>query len=219
MLLPALTTALLRAEATGFATAESAHAEPALYGRNDGKAIGTYIEQKFRAYLASRFAFTVGNSASGIDFPSLNVDVKTTSSAKPQSSCPYKSARQKFLGLGYDLLVFVYDKLDDASTKTATLTFSSVFFIEAPYTGDYQATTMLNQLLSNNADEDDLTAFLQEKAAHIDDIEAATLAAEFLRLGQVPNGYLTLTAVPQWRLAYARAVRMAGTTNGIHKLV
>jgi len=46
------------------------------------------------------------------------VDIKVTSIRQPQSSCPFKSARQKIYGLGYSLIVFVYDKKDDPATKT-----------------------------------------------------------------------------------------------------
>ena len=42
--------------------------------------VGTYLEQKFREYLESRYNFVKGNSASGIDFPELLVDMKVTAS-------------------------------------------------------------------------------------------------------------------------------------------
>lgn len=211
---------MLRAEAKQFAAAESSHAESSLYGLNDGKTIGTYLEKRFKAYLAKRYDFSGGNSASGLDFPSLNVDVKTTSAVKPQSSSPYKSARQKIFGLGYDLLVFVYEgKQDDPATKSATLRFSSVVFVEAAQTADYQTTTGLNKLLANNANEDDLVDFLHDRKMLIDDIESAAIATDLLTLGQIPVGFLTMTAVPQWRLKYTRAVTVAGTVAGIHKLL
>lgn len=50
----ALTLEILKSEATVFARDESAHREPLLYGVTDGKAIGTYIEHKFRFYLRER---------------------------------------------------------------------------------------------------------------------------------------------------------------------
>jgi hypothetical protein len=62
------------------------------YGVTDGKAVGTYLEHKFKLYLKERYEFLEGNSASGIDFPGLLVDVKVTSIRQPQSSCPFKSA-------------------------------------------------------------------------------------------------------------------------------
>jgi len=58
------------------------------------------------------------SSAKGIDFPELGVDLKTTSIKQPQSSCPFKSARQKIYGLGYHLLVFVYEKIDEQTRQT-----------------------------------------------------------------------------------------------------
>ena len=53
----------------------------------------------------------------GIDAPELDVDIKVTSIKQPQSSCPFKSARPKRYGLGYNLLVFVYEKSDDHANK------------------------------------------------------------------------------------------------------
>ena len=83
-----------------------------LYGITDGKAVGTYVEHAFHAHLRKRYTYTLGSSASGIDFPELEVDLKVTSSRQPQSSCPFREASQKVYGLGYHLLVYVYDKLD-----------------------------------------------------------------------------------------------------------
>ena len=108
----------LLTEASDFAEVESKYDEPALFGVTDGKAVGTYLEHKFTSYLMERYSFGAGNSASGIDIPSLNVDIKVTSIRQPQSSCPYKSARQKIYGLGYHLIVFVYEKTDDQVART-----------------------------------------------------------------------------------------------------
>src|SRR5438874_170711 len=107
-----LTIPKLQSEATAFARVESAYPEPTLYGVTDGKAIGTYLEHKFRAHLEVRYAFAHSSSAAGIDFPDLHVDMKVTAITQPQSSCPFKSARQKIFGLGYAVLVFVYEKKD-----------------------------------------------------------------------------------------------------------
>ena len=56
-------------------------------------------------------------------FPGLFVDIKVTSAKQPQSSARFKSARQKIFGLGYSLLIFVYDKVDDSTNRTANLKF------------------------------------------------------------------------------------------------
>lgn len=118
---PILTIEDLIQEAGTFAVQESGHQEPLLFGITDGKAVGTYLEQKFRLHLQDRYAFQPGNSAEGVDFPGLLVDVKTTSIRQPQSSCPFKSARQKVYGLGYSLLIFVYEKRDDPIAVAANL--------------------------------------------------------------------------------------------------
>lgn len=144
-----MTIDILLDEAREFAQAESIYPEPTLYGVTDGKAIGTYVKQKFKAYLAIKYTFVKGNSASGIDLPELGIDIKVTSVTQPQSSCPFKSARQKIFGLGYCLLVFVYEKTDDSQTRTATLNILHTIFIEKDRTADYQITTGLQQILAN----------------------------------------------------------------------
>ena len=118
---PTLQIQTLLSEAAQFAVEESTHDEPALFGVTDGKAVGTYLEHKFQGLLEQKYIYDVGSSAKGIDFPGLNVDMKVTSVKQPQSSSPFKSARQKVRGLGYSLLVFVYQKSDNDRTQTARL--------------------------------------------------------------------------------------------------
>ncbi|MDJ0533239.1 MAG: hypothetical protein QNJ70_12210 [Xenococcaceae cyanobacterium MO_207.B15] len=48
---PELTTEILIQEAAIFSEAENKHNEPSLYGITDGKAVGTYLEKKFKDYL------------------------------------------------------------------------------------------------------------------------------------------------------------------------
>lgn len=104
---PQLTIETIIKEASQLSKTESNHDEPSLYGVTDGKAVGTYLEHKFTGYLENIYTYEPGNSASGIDFPDVGVDVKVTSIRQPQSSCPFKSAQQKIYGLGYNLLIFV----------------------------------------------------------------------------------------------------------------
>ncbi len=130
-------------EAGIFSAVESQHSEPLLYGVTDGKAVGTYLEQKFKLYLQNKYDFIKGNSASGIDFPGLLVDIKVTSVKQPQSSCPFKSARQKIFGLGYSLIIFVYEKVDNSTNRTATLSIFNTIFVSAERTADFQITSPL----------------------------------------------------------------------------
>lgn len=93
----ALTLETLKLEATVFARDESAHRESSLYGVTDGKAIGTYIEHKFRSYLRERYNFIEGSSASGIDFPELEVDMKATSIRHHNPHAPSNLLVRRFM--------------------------------------------------------------------------------------------------------------------------
>lgn len=212
-----LTLECLKAEAKAFAASESAHHEPALFGVTDGKAVGTYFEHKFRKHLQERFDFQEGSSAKGIDFPELDVDMKVTSVKQPQSSCPYKSARQKIYGLGYSLLIFVYDKTDDPARKTGHLDVQHVIFVEKERTADYQTTTGICKILDNQGNKDDLLAFMQERMLPVDDIEAENIADELLRK-RPEIGYLTISNALQWRLQYSRVIQEADRVSGVIRL-
>lgn len=104
---PSLTIEKLVAEAKIFC--ETTSSIPELFGVTDGKAVGTIIEHKFKRHLTEVYEVASGNSASGIDLPGAEIqtDIKVTSIKQPQSSCPFKDAKQKIFGLGYNLLVFV----------------------------------------------------------------------------------------------------------------
>lgn len=213
----ALTIDLLCMEAQVFSDLECQHAEPALFGVTDGKAVGTYLEHKFKMYLQERYDFAPGNSANGIDFPSLGVDMKVTSIRQPQSSCPFKSARQKVYGLGYGLIVFVYDKADDAASRSATLRMTDTVFVEPQRTADFQMTRGLRQIVENEGNEEDLMAFMSEKNLPVDDIELKNLAEEILR-NKPEQGYLTISNALQWRLQYARVIEKAGSESGLRSI-
>ena len=214
---PNLSTELLKGAAAVFAGIESAHGEPTMYGVTDGKAIGTYLEHKFREYLLKQFTFAEGNSAKGIDFPGLAVDMKTTSIRQPQSSCPYKSARQKVFGLGYAILVLVYEKTDDQTAKTGCLDIEHVVYIEKEQTADFQMTRGLRQILENEGNKDDIIAFMADKNLPVDDIEAGQIADELLTEAPL-QGYLTISNALQWRLQYGRVIDKAGNVDGVFRL-
>ena len=144
---PRLTIERLRDCAGAFAAEQGGRHVKSLHGVTDGKAVGTHIEHEFQEYLEARFSFRKSTSAAGIDFPDLLVDIKTTSIRQPQSSCPFKSARQKIYGLGYSLLVFAYEKKDDARRKAGVLTIRHVVFVAAEQTADFQTTKGILALL------------------------------------------------------------------------
>jgi len=214
---PKLTLDAIIQEARTFSEAESTHKETLIYGTTDGKAVGTYIEKKFRRYLLEKYEFQQGNSAKGIDFPELNLEIKTTSIKQPQSSCPFKSARQKIYGLGYSIILFVYEKTDDPSTKTANLNFLHTIFVHESKTADYQITRGLREILSHEGNKDDILAYLSDKNLLIDDIEANAIADALLQ-AKPEQGYLTISNALQWRLQYSRVIQVAGTIEGIERL-
>lgn len=201
-------------EAKDFAQTESVFKNPALFGVTDGKAVGTYLEHKFQDTLQEKYQFIRGSSAKGIDFPDLSVDIKVTSVKQPQSSCPFRSTRQKIYGLGYSLLVFVYDKIDDSNSKISVLNILHTSFVESSRTADFQTTSGLLKILDNNSNKDDILAFFEERMLPLDSVEAEKLADEILTNPPFV-GYLTISNALQWRLQYSRIIEQAGQTSGI----
>lgn len=215
-----LTLATVKEEAWNFCKYQEGVAVPHLYGSSDGKAVGTYIEHEFKKYLSQKYSFMDGNSARGIDLPGDEIltDIKVTSIKQPQSSCPFKSARQKVYGLGYNLLLFVYEKIDDHASQSATFKFVSCAFIDKDRTADFQTTKMINDILSNDGNEDDLFAFFHDKNIPGDEIVYTQLAEEILA-NPPKQGYLTISNALQWRLQYKRIVLLPESIEGIDKII
>jgi len=206
--LKTLTLELLKQHARLFLEIQNDADVPELFGVTDGKAVGTYIEHTFQDYLEAQFEYERGSSASGIDFPRLNVDLKVTSARQPQSSSPFRSAKQKVYGLGYHLLVFVYQKTDDETQQVARLSFRHVIFIDKDYTADYQTTRGILNILEHDGNIDDIDAFLQERNLPLDDVGRRELATHILQ-HPPQQGYLTISNALQWRLQYGRAINLA----------
>ena len=212
-----LTAEILCDEAGEFSRVVSNSPEPSLYGVTDGKAVGTHLEHKFREYLARRYDFEEGSSAKGIDFPLISVDMKVTSIKQPQSSCPFKSARQKIYGLGYSLLIFVYEKTDDHERRSGALNILHNIYLQAHRTGDYQITRGVRAILDNEGNKDDLIAFMFDKNLPVEEIEADDIADEILR-NPPEQGFLTISNALQWRLQYRRIIETAGNEEGIVRI-
>jgi hypothetical protein len=213
---PELTIKLLQEEAAIFAEFESTHDEPSLYGVTDGKAVGTYLEHKFTAFLSTKYDYKKGSSAVGIDIPGLGVDIKVTSIKQPQSSCPFKSAAQKVYGLECHLLIFVYEKFDDDKNKTTRLNLLHTIFVDQELTGDFQTTSGLREILGRSGNVDDVMAFIIERNLPLDEIGVIEIAN---RIMQTPpaQGYLTISNALQWRLQYKRVIELAGEILGIKR--
>jgi hypothetical protein len=215
-----LTIEKLIEEAQIFCVEQSKFQHKELYGVTDGKAVGTLIEHKFQSHLNDKYEVIVGSSAKGIDLPSddIQTDIKVTSIKQPQSSCPFKDAKQKIFGLGYNLLVFVYDKSDDPKTQTAILNFVSCSFVHKERTADYTTTYRLREMVKDGANEADIIAYLQDKNIPADEITLAKVAEQIL-VTPPEQGYLTISNALQWRLQYQRIVALTDDIPGIDKII
>lgn len=211
-----LTQETLVATAKEFCKQKHVYAE--LFGITDGKAVGTFVEQKIQQHIASLYDTTPGNAASGLDLPAVETDIKVTSIRQPQSSCPYRSARQKIYGLGYNLLLFVYEKKDDHKNKVAILTFVHCALIDKSRTADYQLTRSIAEILARNGTQEDIFALLNDRGLPGDDVVHTELASEIIQ-SPPALGYLTISNALQWRLQYGRVVALKENVSGIVKIV
>lgn len=201
-----------------FCKIESNKERPELFAVTDGKAVGTFVEHAFQNYLSEKYDLTVGNSAEGLDLPSVNCDIKVTSIRQPQSSCPYKDSKQKIYGLGYNLIVFVYKKHDDAITQTGRLEFVSCSFIDKSRTADYQTTRGIDDIIQRDGNKDDIFAFLVERNIPADEVTLMKIAEDLLN-NPPQIGYLTISNALQWRLQYGRIVSLNETVQGITSII
>lgn len=185
-----------------------------LLGVTDGKAVGTYVEHKFKYFLANKYNIEIGNSAAGIDLPSkdINTDIKVTSINQPQSSCPYKSSRQKIYGLGYNLLIFVYDKID--YNNICNLQFLNCTFVDMNRTADYRTTKRIIEMLNDGSNKEDLIAYFEDINIPGDEITYENLANEIISNPPV-QGYLTISNALQWRLQYSRVIDLQSSIDGV----
>lgn len=213
-----LTIDILISEAKRFCTEIDNVPQADLFGVTDGKAIGTKIEHKFQDFLSENYEFSSGSSAKGLDLPSVDTDIKTTSITQPQSSCPFKDSKQKIFGLGYNLIVFVHEKHDDNESQSGILHFVSCSFIDAKRTADYQTTTGIRNIIKNNGNEDDIFAFLNDKNIPADEVTLSNMAKDILK-NPPEIGYLTISNALQWRLQYGRIVYLKEKVEGITPII
>ena len=105
-----LTLEELAKAAKEYCAEESGDYKKELFGITDGKAVGTFVEHSFQTFLNERYDMNVGNSATGLDLPSINTDIKVTSIKQPQSSCPFKDSKQKNIWFGIQSYSFCLQK-------------------------------------------------------------------------------------------------------------
>ena len=186
-----------------------------LIGVTDGKAVGSYVEHRFQEALVETFGeIEVGNSARGIDIPDPRVmtDIKVTSIRQPQSSCPYTEAGQKIFGLGFNLLLFVYEK-NDTPTE-CRLRFTNCAFISKDRSADFTMTKRLIEMVNDGANVEDIQAYLFDRNIPGDDIALRSLAEKVID-NPPKQGYLNISNALQLRLQYGRVITLENTVEGI----
>lgn len=180
----------------------------------------------FKARLIEKYDIAVGNAANGLDFPTLNTDLKVTSLKQPQSSSPFKAATQKIYGLGYNLLVIVYVKNDDAAERAAYLDIRHVIYIDQTRTGDATLTRRIRELAAAAPKTpagrevliEDLDALLEDKNVPLDEVSRRQLAERIA--DDLPElGVLTISNALQWRLQYGRAIVAASDQTYVPEVV
>ena len=200
-------------EAKIFCENESRKNHNDILGITDGKAVGTYVEQLFKEFLKSKYNnINLGNSAVGIDLPDINTDIKVTSIKQPQSSCPFKNAAQKIFGLGYKLLVFVYDKIE--INNICNLYFKYCSFIPSDRTSDFTMTKRLIEMKKDGANIEDIIGFLSDRNIPADDIGYNKIANKILN-SNIKQGYLTISNALQWRIQYSNVIKLNNNVDGI----
>jgi len=73
-------------------------------------------------------------------------------------------------------------------------------------------------MIENDANSEDIVAYLMDKNLPADEITLNSLADEILR-NPPTQGYLTVSNALQWRLQYGRIVRLEDEVEGIIKII
>lgn len=200
-----LTTKILSTLLPQFASEHASVQANSLYGVDNGKTIGTFIENLLFNWLRSReYDFVEGNSASGLDFPELNTEIKSTLTTQPQSSCPFHSVQEKVFGLGYNIILLLYTK-EDGLDGQSILTIQDQHFIPEHETADHATTLALIRLLQNDAAVEKICAVLKDRDLPCSDMELRLLAEQVMTKGVV-QGRLTISNAQQWRLQYTHVL-------------
>lgn len=116
------------------------------------------------------------------------------------------------------MLVFVYKKHDDSKSKKGMLEFVSCSFIDKSRTADFQTTTGIHKIISNQGNQDDVFAFLVDHNIPSDEVTLYKIAGEILN-NPPQIGYLTISNALQWRLQYSRIVSLNDNVIGIRQII
>ena len=122
--------------------------------------------------------------------------------------------------MGYNLLIFVYEKKDDGVTETTSLVIKEVIFVHREQTADSQTTKGLLGILERDGTQEDIVAFLEERNLILHEEGMEALARRIMD-NPPEQGYLTISNALQWRLQFGHAIRHAkvGDAQGVESLL
>lgn len=115
-------------------------------------------------------------------------------------------------------IISSYKKYDDAERHVGLLDFVSCSFVEKSRTADFQTTTGIRHILSNQGNQDDIFAFLVEHNIPGDEVTLYKMAGDILN-NPPEIGYLTISNALQWRLQYGRVVSLSDKVDGIEQII
>lgn len=98
------------------------------------------------------------------------------------------------------------------------MNFVSCTFIYEKRTADYQLTKTIRQMLENNANSEDIIAYLMDRNVPADEITMNQLAEEIF-INPPEQGFLTISNALQWRLQYKRVTKLTETVEGIIPII
>ncbi len=98
------------------------------------------------------------------------------------------------------------------------LEFVSCSFIDKCRTADFQTTTGIHKIISNQGNQDDVFAFLVDHNIPGDEVALYKIAGDILN-NPPQIGYLTISNALQWRLQYGRIVSLIDDVAGIKQII
>lgn len=171
------------------------------------KQIGTYFEEELRDWFTEHEGIvSEGSVAKGLDLPLFNIDVKTTSVVRPQSSSPFSDPGERISGVDYNILLIVYDKSRVEGGNQFDIV--SCVYIPKERTGDHRMSVTAQNLVEQYRNEEIEEAELREELEDLTGLGAIS-DEKFEEIKESPpkHGTITISPAAQWRFSYNKMTR------------
>jgi hypothetical protein len=181
---------------------------------------------KFCANLGERYVFTQApaGEGGGIYLPELGVEIKILAKVWFETLHPHTNAEQRVYGLDDDLLLFVLPESweDGAPAPNAPPEAMRVMYIAREYTGDYDVTQEIADILDHPGIRDpelrrDVLVWYLKKALSIQ-LQQSRLLAERVQARRPKIGAISLRPRSYWRAGFSRVLNQAEALPGVEEL-